>query len=260
MMIPLLLIALLLCPSPLPALEYGLFAKHRGGPVKRIAILSERCSGSNFVANLVFSNFENLTHDESIHKHFPPWVWQAKKTNSILYIVIFRNPYDWIRSFHRIPHHADRSLCKIPFSQFVRSKWSLNARDPIIMQLGDPTVDRNPRTGLPFKNVMELRTEKIKTMLKIRRSVNNIYYINYETARDYPREVLQEIQKIYSLTATPTYQPVVHYKAVPGAEIYSQRKYPSIPREDLHHINAHLNNRIEKRIGYRLISDPENIP
>lgn len=246
--------------SYLPALEYGLFAKHEGGLPSRIAILAERCSGSNFVENLILSNFENLKPDRSIHKHFPPWMWKDRKRDAILYIVIFRNPYDWLRSLHRIPHHAARSLCKIPFEQFIRSQWSLNAQDPVIMKLGDPTADRQPFTGLPFKNVIELRTEKIKTMLQIRNRVENIYYINYETVRAFPRKVLKEIQQIYSLKPTAVYHPVVHYKAVPGAHLYSPRTYAPISKEDLFHINTNLNKRLERKIGYKLIFDPANIP
>jgi len=256
----LMLFALFLIPSHLPSLEYGLFAKRQGNPPKRLAILAERCSGSNYVEGLILSNFEKLDPDYSTHKHFPPWNWKARKSDSTLFVVIFRNPYDWLRSLHRIPHHADRSLWHIPFSQFIRSQWVLKVHDPITMQLGDPLVDRNPRTGQPFKNVMELRTEKIKAMLRIRKSVKNIYCVHYETARDYPKEVLQEIQKTFSLKATPIYHPVVQYKAHAFSEIYTPRKYVPISGKDLAHINAHLNTRIERKIGYRLIFDPANIP
>ncbi|MCE5317029.1 MAG: hypothetical protein LLG04_06655 [Parachlamydia sp.] len=260
MRIILLLFTLSLFPSHLPSLEYGFFSKRQGNPPKRLAILAERCSGSNYVEGLILSNFENLDPDYTIHKHFPPWIWKARKTDSTLFVVIFRNPYDWLRSLHRIPHHADRSLWNIPFSQFIRSQWVLTVHDPITMKLGNPLVDRNPHTGQPFKNVMKLRTEKIKTMLRIRKSVKNIYCVQYETARDYPKEVLQEIQKLYSLKATPIYHPVVHYQANAQSRIYEPRKYAAISGEDLAHINAHLDKRIERKIGYRLIFDPANIP
>lgn len=254
------LLLLLLFPFYIYTVEYGLFAKRQGNPPKRLAILAERCSGSNYVEGLILSNFENLAPDHSIHKHFPPWNWKARKTDSTLFVVIFRNPYDWLRSLHRIPHHADRSLWHIPFSRFIRSQWVLKVHDPITMQLGDPLVDRNPGTGQPFNNVMELRTEKIKAMLRIRKSVKNIYGVNYETARDHPKEVLQEIQKIYSLKATPIFHPIVHYKAYEVSQIYTPRKYDPISMRDLTHINAHLNKRVERKIGYRLIFDPTNIP
>lgn len=256
----LLLFGICFCPIHLQSLEYGLIAKYQGGPIQRFAILSERCSGSNFVEKLIQSNFENLKRDDSIHKHFPPRNWNERKTNDILFIVIFRNPYDWLRSFHRVPHHAAPHLYGIPFGQFIRSLWALNAEDPVIKKLGDPMVDRHPRTGLPFKNVMELRTEKIMTMLQIRKKVENIYYLNYETARDYPREVLQEIQERYSLKTASSYLPVLHYKAIPLENVYSPRKYDPISRRNLRHINSHLNKRLESKIGYRLIFDPENIP
>lgn len=247
----------------------GFYSKHEGNtPIARLAIYSERCSGSNYIQSLILTNVAGIRLNESSHKHFPPWLelspshyygppahYTFDGSDNMLVVVIFRNPYDWVRSLNLQPWHAAKNLQNLPFSQFIRTPWRLNLRQNLIARLRrqNPLLDLNPIDGTPFKNVLELRTAKIRNMLKIRERAKNVYCINYEIVRDHPQEVLNELKELFSLNLKPDYQPVVLYKGLVRAGKYQETIYDPISMEDLIHINAHLDEQLENEIGYSLM-------
>ena len=270
----LLIIGLTLSSIQLISLEYGLLAQRIGSvPITKLAIYSERCSGSNYIQSLVLQNFD-ISLEPFCSKHFPPWFelppshylgnpknYTFENTDDYLFIVIFRNPYDWVRSFYDTPHYSSREIKKMGFSEFIRAPWALDLNHEVVKRQTafNPLMDRNPTDGSLFKNVLKLREAKIHTMLMIKDRVKNIYYINYETARDSPKEVLKEIEKIFEITSNLTYQPVVYYKGKEDSGVYQKKEYVSISRRDLKYINKHLNKNLEKMIGYKLIDDPKEL-
>jgi len=257
---------ILICLHQEQLMAYGLYSRHEGNtPITRLALYSERCSGSNYIQSLVLTNMEGISLDESCHKHFPPWLelhasnylgspshYTFEGSDDLLVVVIFRNPYDWVRSLHRKPWHAALCLQNIPFSQFIRQAWQLNLNQPGIVRLQKqhPFMDLNPVDGTPFTNALMLRTAKIRTMLKIKERAKNVYYINYETVRDYPQEVLQELQEVFDLHMKSEYQPVLYYKGMERCGIYQETDYEPISPEDLIHINSYLDEKLESEIGY----------
>jgi len=193
------------------SLEYGLDVKHEGiTPIARVQFFAERCSGSNYVEALLLQNthlYQDLAYG---WKHFPVWVGFSEGTSDFhtlahsencLFVVVFRDPYDWLRSFHLQPHHSAGSLRKLNFSKFIRASWVMDPKDPCALaeRAKYPLTDKDPLTGKDFKNPMKLRTAKIQTMLRMKDKVHHIYYIHYEVARRYPKQMLEEIAKIFSL-------------------------------------------------------------
>ncbi len=268
-------IAALLLFSQMYGGEYGLFAKRESSvPITNLMVFSERCSGSNFILSLIRTNLQ-INSPFFCHKHFPPWFelppesylgnpkhYHFEGTEDYLFVIIFRDPYDWVRSLHLKPWHASRSLIHIPFEQFIRLPWTLSESDRQIMygKRIHPLLDLNPLDGKPFKNVFELRTAKIQNMLMIKERAKNVYYVNYETARDHPEEVLEEIGTIFGLTANPLgYTPVVKYKGMENKEDYKEKSYLKISENDLIYINSQLSEEIENKIGYRLIHNPDEL-
>lgn len=257
----------LLFSHALMSLEYGLCAKKVGTvPIDKVFVFSERCSGNHYIESLILSNF-SISLSPFCHKHFPPWYelspehyrgdprhYSFAGTEKILFIVIFRDPYDWVRSFHLDPWHAkERFPINLSFAEFIRRPWILDEAEPENIQLRqlNPLMDCNPIDGKPFKNVFQLRTAKIRTMLKIKERAHNVYYINYETVRDHPKEVLSELEKFFKLSPTSSYHPVVFYKADQRQGVYKQKKYQDISNNDLHYINSQLNEKLENKIGYK---------
>ena len=69
--------------------------------IKKFTILGERCSGTNYLEELITSNFDiDVTWDYG-WKHFFGF-YNFKKTNEedeTLFIGIVRHPISWINSF-----------------------------------------------------------------------------------------------------------------------------------------------------------------
>ena len=200
---------------------YGLDAKaQKNCKITKFQFFSERCSGSNFIKNLLCSNFivEKKVRNYG-HKHFPPWFslpmefypgpehfYTFKDSENVLFIVIFRNPYDWLSSFNLKPWNGSKKLKNLDLSSFIRKKWSLNPNHPRFLATPNPLEDRNPVDGSLFSNVMKLRTAKIETMLEIKNRVKNIYFINYEVIKEHPQEVLKEIECLFNLKRVGKYR------------------------------------------------------
>jgi hypothetical protein len=259
--------------TPFLPLKYGLFAKKEGQePIRIVTVISEKCSGSHYVEQLMVSNF-HLQIEPFIHRHYPPWYslpaedylddprhYHFKNTDDHLFIILVRNPYDWIRSLHK-KSTLSKKLSGLTFSQFIRTPWELN--DSSYMQNLRrifPKVDLNPLDGSHFKNSLEMRTAKILNMLMIRNRANNVYVLNYEIARDYPHEVLVEIERFFHLVFREEFIPIMRYKGIDEEPIYVPKKYAPINKEDLKFINCQLDEEVERSIGYQLNHSLEEVP
>lgn len=252
-------------------LEYGLDAKHKGtAPIKSFQIFSARCSGSNYLEQLLKANL-SIKHTTLFgHKHFSPWFshpidqlayrplchYTFEGNEETLFVVIFRNPYDWVRSLRKKPWHSIQKLRNLPLGKFIRAPWRVQ-RDKTIEEQGH-LVDLNPITGLPFKNVMRLRSAKARNMLQIKDRVANIYFINYEFLRDYPEEIIQEIATIFDLVPKSPFTNITYYKECKRM-VYKKSQYPPIQMKDLLYINKHLDAELEEALGYRIIDDPDEL-
>ncbi len=256
------------CSSLLNALDvtYGIGAKKEGSiPITQVQFLGERCSGTNYLQNLIIKNFHFAPpYFAFSSKHFPVWLegeWFQnvlpkygenrfyRKNDHCLFIVIFRNPYDWLHSFCEKPYHTSQEFkksVKKDFSKFIRATWDAEPDRKY--------VECNPRDGSPFKNVMQLRTARIRNMLAIGELVDNIYYLQYETVRDEPEKVIAEIAQLFGLEAADPFEPVLeHYKASHViSDTFEVKEYPKISNDDLRYINRYLDKDLEKLIGYEL--------
>ena len=255
------------------ALEWGIDAHDNlTEPITRFQVFSERCSGSTYLQRLLLDNLTAngqklpLTRHFG-HKHFPRWFelpqsayfsqdqkYTFDSNANTLFIILFRDPYDWLRSFNLNPHHAVKGLHKLPFSTFIRTRWRVNQIEGRMVQekKENPFIEIDPLTGRPFRNVIQMRTQKIKTMLEIAERVQNVYLINYETLRDFPEEVLDEIANLFGLSRKEVYTPVVYHKGNPSHGKYRPKKYVSISKRDLAWINSELDHEMERLIGYEI--------
>ena len=247
-------------------LTYALYAhRHTDEPITQLALFSERSSGSNYVQRLIEVN-SPLQRNESCMKHFPPWFqlpiddyygprhhYTFEGTDNTLFVIIFRDPYDWVRSLHLQPYFVAPLIQNLSFSAFIRMPWILDRFDPIIAQerSWNPRIDLDPQTGFSFDNVFKLRTAKIETMLLIKERAKNVYYINYESARDHPQEVLAELSSFFHFPLYDTYTPRLLYKNQLGVP-YAPKVYDPISDKDLLYINSQLDESLENSIGYQL--------
>lgn len=226
--------------------------KKSNNPIRSFQVLGERCSGTNFLQGLL-GHFPNVKLCWKYGwKHFPVWFSVEEELNwrkdeETLFVAIIRNPYDWLQSLNRTPHHSDPSLKKLPFSQFIRSTWKLAPYDQSIRA----HTDKDPISGDYFKNAIYLRSAKARDWLILREAPHN-FFINYETLRDHPYAVIAEMADLFNLECKGVFHNSDYYKNNPK-KLYKRSKYPPISVVDLSYINRCLDHDLEIELGYEKI-------
>ena len=74
--------------------------------IKKVQIYGERCSGTNYLEDLITKNFNVEITWEYGWKHFFGFCEEKLvNSNDTLFICIIRDIYSWINSFFRELHH-----------------------------------------------------------------------------------------------------------------------------------------------------------
>jgi len=156
--------------------------------LKKYTIYGERCSGTNYLENIININFDvNITWDYG-WKHFFGFNDEAlKDSDDVLFICIVRNLPDWINSFYREKHHLPLKYKtnmseEAKIDEFLNKEfWSFHDNKGNRDTKKEHMCDRNIYTGNRYKNIFELRHTKIKWMLKdLPNKVKNCIFIRYE--------------------------------------------------------------------------------
>lgn len=148
--------------------------------IKKIKIYGERCSGTNYLEELLINNFnvniitQNIHHTCSYgHKHFFGFS-NLRNSDDVLFIGIVRNVTDWINSLYRNPWHLSKKITKNENTFLNNNIYSL-FRGKEIME------DRNIYTKKRYKNIFELRHTKNKFLVEdMPKLVKNYLLITYD--------------------------------------------------------------------------------
>jgi hypothetical protein len=125
---------------------------------------------------MVLENFEVTHTQEYGHKHFFGFN-DISNSDDTLFICLVRNPYNWLNSLRRIPHHIPKSATGKNSDDFLNNEiWSM------IDHCTDENLkDRNIYTKERYKNIFELRYTKIRFMTKdLPKKVKHCILIRYE--------------------------------------------------------------------------------
>jgi len=177
--------------------------------IKKFTILGERCSGTNYLEELITDNFNiQITWDYG-WKHFFGFYdfKQSEEENETLFIGIVRSPIEWIDSFFLSQHHIPnkpKPLYNFLFDEF----YSVDDNKKIINK------DLNYITKQKYKNIFELRFLKNYYLLRIMPTkVKHFILINYENLRDNTENVLDMIKTKFTLEKKyPIYKNISYYK------------------------------------------------
>ena len=156
--------------------------------LKKYTIYGERCSGTNYLENIININFDVKITWEYGWKHFFGFQDdKLKNSDDTLFICIVRNLPDWIKSFYRDMHHLplkykNNMSEEEKIDEFLNKEfWSFNDHDMNRDTKKELMEDRNIYTGERYKNIFELRHTKIKWMLEdLPNKVKNYIFIRYE--------------------------------------------------------------------------------
>lgn len=93
--------------------------------VTTIALIGERHSGTNWIANHLEQCFGD---DLQIHvsysrfKHWFQYDTSRMSPKATAVVAMFRDPYDWVEAMHEQPHHAHEHM-GLNWRQFVTKPW-----------------------------------------------------------------------------------------------------------------------------------------
>ena len=165
--------------------------------MKKVTIYGERCSGTNYLEELLMLNFDVEITWAYGSKHFFGFR-NLSNSDDVLFIGIIRNLYDWINSLYREKHHLPLMLTKNEdnfmnnefYSVYEHDSENLEERH-IYSFINNETytfheeneiiTDRNIETNERYKNIFELRLVKNKFLInKMPNLVKNYCLITYE--------------------------------------------------------------------------------
>ena len=146
--------------------------------IKKVSIYGERCSGTNYLQQLIETNFVVTVTFEYGWKHFFGFN-DLSKTNDTLFIGIIRNPFDWINSLYRQQHHLPQHF-RDNIDNFLNSEFYSVKNDN-----SEFMSDRNIYTNKRYKNIFHMRYTKIKYLLEdMPDLVKHYIFIKYEDLLD----------------------------------------------------------------------------
>ena len=179
--------------------------------IKNFTIYGERCSGTNLLEAIITGS--SYFHSNNKEVFDIPLTWDfgykhwfgfndehiKQKGQETLFLSIVRDPYDWIISLFKKKHH-------IPAINYSVDNFLLGEWYSIDHKITSPTyreeilVDRNWKTGKRYRNIFELRRNKLEYLLDIMPSIApNYILIKYEDLCKNHIKVINDIASKYNL-------------------------------------------------------------
>lgn len=168
-------------------------------PPVRYQVLGERCSGTNFLDNLIAANFAMKRSYAMAWKHGFPDILAAPK--DVVFVVIFREVFGWLQSMYGKPWHSTEEIRALPFADFIRSEWrsTVDAPEHFRLESGDSRIgqplnyDLHPITGQPFASLVELRNAKAESLLSLPARGARVIYCTLDSVTRDPQATVRRI-------------------------------------------------------------------
>ncbi len=257
------------------------FTHRSGNAISEMEVIGERCSGTNYVRALVQKNFiqyelsDNtntrlIQKNRHANKHFFPWLdlpaFQINKqgkrirdldflngSNSCLFILAVRDPYDWLRSFYAQPHHVLTSkMLGKGFLHFIQHEWRAEDNNATYPDHWNPYDER------PFLNVLELRKYKTLNYLQTGLSVDNFLVVQYEQVAQNPSLFIDFISEYFNMKKTTPFHDIESYKDEEKKD-FQKKEYKPFNSIEFQFINNSIDWPTEKLIGYYKINSLEEV-
>jgi hypothetical protein len=214
--------------------------------IKRVKILGQRCSGTNYLQCLCEKNYSGVdvcgvTDIVWKHKLFEP----TSSFNDCLFIVILRNPFDYLRSFHASPTHDEpHRRNKLTLEQFLKCRW--NAYDDGYVYPNG--LHNKGKLIESFDNIMKMREQKIKAWLNCKNKLKNIVFLRYEDLKK-SKDVLKILAQKYNIKCKDTLLDVDRHRG--SGPKYKEKKYPDINSRTLEIMKNGINWELENKFLYK---------
>jgi hypothetical protein len=228
--------------------------------LKSFVIKGERCSGTNYLEKLLETNLRITPYATPEWKH---GYFSLSATDNFgesidyLTIIIFRDVFDWLRSFYLTPHHLEgaNSGCwrnKPAFSEFIRRKVKM-----IDGQNNYKNMDRHPFSLDNPKNLLELRKWKTENWLNYKKLQKPVCYLKYEDLAENPEKIIREINDtwfnidfVFENWKVPARWSGAGYKKDTNLPYQKNQKYFDISKNDTDYLIKNIDWDLERKIGY----------
>jgi hypothetical protein len=158
--------------------------------LKKVTIYGERCSGTNYLEELLTSNFDVEIVWDYGWKHFFGFN-DLTNSDDVLFIGIIRNINDWINSFYKNPHHLPHHLLVNEETFLNEEIYSIDYSNYEIMN--DRNMESNQKEK--YKNIFELRHIKNKFLYEtMHKKVKNYLLITYDNLIENFVDVMNQIK------------------------------------------------------------------
>ena len=235
--------------------------------IDSVFVLGERCSGTNYLVQLIRTNFNvdvlnthELKYD--LRKHFFTTIEQENnfylKSPNTLFICIVREPVGWMNSLFRdgwfLPPKM-KNKDKVHYRNFLNNQfYSIVYSHMHGIPGTEIMADRHPDTNRRYRNVFEARYTKINYMRnKLPKIVNNYLFLRYEDLTNNFEHTMERIKfKGLAVKKNIGYpKNVTYYKDQKGKEFEEEKKnkIDVIPKEDILN-HPFFNKEIEASLDY----------
>ena len=184
--------------------------------VDRFQVLGERGCGTNVIRKIVHESLKIRKTEALGWKHGFPQMIALPPT--FLTIVAVRNPRSWAHSLYKRPWHADPSVQRLNFPDFLRAPWQayvdkMGHFDNIAPRLQplDHKLqwDRHPITGARFENIFAMRNLKHRALLSLPARGASVVYVSLDAFNANPQAFLADLADAFTLSPTERgYAPV----------------------------------------------------
>lgn len=156
--------------------------------ISNVTIYGERCSGTNYLENLLNINFDiDITWNYGWKHFFGFQDKSLKNSDDTLFICIVRNPVDWVNSLYRKPHHLCDENCRSIENFLTKRIISYKFNSKTFQKTNNDNQgkeileDRNIYTKNRYQNIFELRHTKLQWMIEdLPKKVKNYIFIKHE--------------------------------------------------------------------------------
>lgn len=145
--------------------------------IKKFTIYGERCSGTNYLEQLILKNFDVEITWEYGWKHWMGFN-ECNNSDDCLFIGIIRHPLKWLESLYEHKHHFKTEFTRNKKRFLYSEVHSYDFKKNNIEIKEDYDLNNKKK---PYKNIISLRnTKNIFLIKEMPNLVKNYIFIRYE--------------------------------------------------------------------------------
>lgn len=165
--------------------------------ITQFTVLGERCSGTNYLAELLKLNFDLQLHQPYWKHGFQVWPQPSPDTAATtLYVGIHRNLEPWLESLFREQHHMTET----------RDRWKFLTQRAMLDPNRLPHLTKEAAARERYPSLFALHKSKYRFLTtEAPKRYPHFVLLRYETLKSRPISALQMLRARFNLPAAPAF-------------------------------------------------------